>query len=453
MVLGAGASGLSAARLACREGASVCLADTGCGSRLLDTQRQLSAEGIRMETNWQPPAQHPECDLCIVSPGVPDSSAMVNYFQGLGCPVISELEFGSRYCNGMKLAITGTNGKTTVVEMLTHCLETLGKSVRSCGNIGLPLSQVALEKTNNDILVVEVSSFQMELTGHFPCQSAALLNITPDHLSRHGTMENYRDMKLRLLRQVVPDGTCIVRSDILRDSAAADALSGRKCLTFSSEADALADYVVHDNALCRRIDGNYIKLLPLSALSYDGMHNYENCLAVIAMGESIGIPAAELAPHLTTFHIGPHRMEIVGEHNNVRFVNDSKATNLDALVQSLRKFGNGSKDIALIAGGLTKGCNLEAALPAMNTCVKGAFLIGTSRDELATAWGRQIPCRRCDSLEDAFNQAVKCVEDGGTVLLSPGCASQDMFKDYIERGSRFVDLVNRLRNHNEQERK
>ena len=234
IVLGAGASGVSAALLAHSKGADVCLVDGGSGMRLDDTKRQLAPTGIRVETGWQPTNQTCECDLCIISPGVPADSPMARHFLDKGVQMVSELEFGSWFCNVPKLAITGTNGKTTVVEMLTHCLEGIGKRVKACGNIGLPLSQVAVDGADEDVLVVEVSSYQLETTQHFASQAAALLNITPDHLSRHHTMEAYRDIKLKLLQQVADGGVCVLRKDLASEPEIINALYGKRLLTFTS---------------------------------------------------------------------------------------------------------------------------------------------------------------------------------------------------------------------------
>lgn len=446
IVVGAGGSGIAASRLAKREGASVVLVDCGRSESLERSTSSLVGEGIRVELGWIVPTEALACDLCVMSPGVSLSSPMGRYFSGLGCEVVSELEFGGRYCPFKKIGVTGTNGKTTVVEMLSHCLEQCGKRVLSGGNIGLPLSSIALSGETYDVLVVEVSSYQLETTVGFSTCGSGLLNITPDHLSRHGDMETYRDMKLRLLGQVEAGGTCVLRSDLLDDTSVCEALGGRRVVTFSGDEDADVDFGIRVGQLCRRGSGGaYLGLLPLESLPYSGVHNYENCLAVLALGESVGVSAEEMVGHLTSFRVGPHRMELVYEGEGVRFINDSKATNVDALVQSLHCQPYGER-VALIAGGVAKGCDLSLALPAMRGVVSCAYLIGDCREQLKTSWSPEIECVLCDSFSFAVEGAYEHVRSGGgTVLLSPGCASQDMFVDYVERGRRFVELVSRLR--------
>lgn len=446
VVLGAGGSGLAAARLACREGGSVVLLDSASSPALQRRVQGLADEGIEVHLGWSGVLP---CDLCVCSPGVPLGGELSRGFEEQPGGVISELEFGGSFCTWPRLAVTGTNGKTTVVEMLRHCLHACGLGVEAAGNIGLPLSALALERERAlDWVVVEVSSFQLERTQQLPLRGAALLNVTPDHLNRHGTMSAYLATKLRLLRLVEPGGACVVRHDLLREPQVQDAVAGRRYVTFSGATGDEADYAVRDGWLCRRdASGAWEALVSCAELPFGGRHNYENSLAAIALGAETGVSPARLAQALRSFQIGPHRMEVICEEANgqIRYVDDSKATNLDALIQSVRRFDRGLSDIALIAGGVAKGCDLSQALPELRGRVCGAFLIGECRQQLRSRWGQEVPCVECKSLEEAVSGASACVRKlgGGTVLLAPGCASQDMFADYVERGRCFAAVARR----------
>lgn len=446
VVLGAGISGLAAARLACRQGALTELWDGGDSPELRMRTSELSKEGIDLRLGWKPEDEQGRARpaLAVVSPGIAPGSTMGKWLTDNGVDAVSELEFGAGFCSAPLLAVTGTNGKTTTVELLTHVLATAGKRVSGGGNIGLPLSQLALSGENFDFIVAEVSSFQMETTRDLSPLAAALLNVTPDHLSRHGSMEEYLRLKLELLRQVKPEGSLVVNASLLSNPQVAGTLAGRRCLTFS--ASEPADFQYEDGYLCRRLaDGSLERRLAVSELQIRGRHNWENALAVMAMCEAAGVLPEEILDGLKSFRTGEHRQALVGIFDGVTYINDSKGTNVDALVQALKAFGEEKgKKIILIAGGIDKGCDLVEAKNDLRMYVKEVFLIGSCRERLVRNWGDVVKVQACDSLAEAVKGASSAARPGDLVMLCPACASQDMFRDYIDRGKQFEELVRNL---------
>lgn len=439
LVLGAGASGLAAARLARSVGARVVLLDSGNGEALQREAAALGSDGIDVRLDWQNPSWDSACDLAVISPGITADGVLGRLAATLACPVLSELAFGAGYCPWPMLAISGTNGKTTTVEMLTHALATAGWRVTAGGNIGMPLSALALSRPALDWLVVEVSSFQLERPQGFAPRAAALLNVTPDHLNRHGSMDAYFALKMSLLNLLPVGQAAVINAELLADERVKQALGGRPCLTFSADALVAADFFARDGQLWRR--GQKDSLLALNDVPWQGRHNIANALAALALAESAGIDCRRLVAGLGGFHTGAHRMSVVVEKGGVRFVDDSKATNVDALIQALDQFGSTPPAIALIAGGVDKGCSLEEVRPRLRRYVKKVFLIGACKERLAASWGDDVPCEQCADLPEAVDKAGRCVSPQGTVLLSPACASQDMFTDYIHRGRVFADAA------------
>ena len=443
LVLGAGKSGLAAARLAKAQGAGVVVLDGAPAERFAAVAPELEREGIVLYPNFKG-----ECwtggpiDLVVVSPGIALGSPLDRVGRSTGAPMRGELEFGASYLDCPMLAVTGTNGKTTTVELLAACLKGAGKRVLAAGNIGLPLSQVALEQPPLDYLVVEVSSFQLEHAATFHPLAGVVLNVTPDHLNRHGTMEAYRELKLQLLRQLRPSGIAVYHSQLEQFLKLPPQCAANRLWLIGEEPRPTAqgtDWAVSSDGLMRVGLGNECtRLFARSALQLVGNHNLANALAVVAVMTGLGIPKERYSAVLTTFRSGPHRMELVLQANDIAFFDDSKATDVDAMRQALRTLGPArGKKILLIAGGLDKGCALSEVKSELRMYVKEVYLIGDCRQRLAAEWGAEVPCIPCDTLEAAVQAAVRSAVAGDTVLLSPGCASMDMFRDYEERGDRF----------------
>jgi UDP-N-acetylmuramoylalanine--D-glutamate ligase len=447
LVLGLGESGLAAARLARLQGACVTVLDSGHTSAVHDRAVALRRAGISVTLEWSGGVLQGSPALAIISPGIPYSSALGKLADRLSCPVISELEFGYRQCACPILAVTGTNGKTTTVELLTHCLAKAGQRVVAAGNIGLPLSDAACYSHALDLMVVEVSSFQLEKADRFAPLAAAITNITPDHLDRHGDLDTYLETKVRVLRRLSSPADAILRGDLAADPRIRAAVAGVPT-TFSSTDDGTSTWFASGQGdLCRRqAPGQPTRVvLPAAQIRLPGRHNLENILTVFALAQRAGLEPETLAPHVASFSLGPHRLETVAVRNGIRFINDSKATNPDALVRALETVTADAKrpTVLLLAGGLDKNVSFAGLETVLARYVKGVFLVGTSRERLAKLWGDVVSCGVYVSLDAAFDAAVDEAVPGDVVLLSPGCASQDMFTNYGERGRAFRYMVQR----------
>lgn len=468
LVLGAGCSGIAAARLARSHGAEVIVLDGAPAEKLGEVPAVLSAEGIALQCgvtgdHWDGAA----ISCVVVSPGIALDSPMHRLGESTGAPLVGELEFGASFLDCPFLAVTGTNGKTTTTELLTACLKGAGFNALAAGNIGLPLSQVALDAPQLDYLVVEVSSFQLEHASTFHPLGAILLNVTPDHLNRHGSFENYASLKARLLNQVVSGGHAVYHA-ALEESLHLAPNVNRSRLWLSCEEPKLAErlpgiewrveadglhWLTAGETVIAQASENPLPqeklqdelLVRRASLQLQGNHNLANALAVLALMTSLGIPLEKFRMALCNFRSGPHRLQAIAKKNGVLFVDDSKATDVDAMIQALLTLGTGAgKCIHLIAGGLDKGCPLTEVKKQLRIYVKDVFLIGACRHRLAYEWSSEVPCQLCDSLEMAVSMAATQAVDGDIVLLSPGCASMDMFRSYEERGLRFAEAVEAL---------
>ncbi len=442
LVLGGGESGISAAYLAQAKGAEVTLLDSSDTEAVRARLSPLRDNGVDLVLGKAAEQWRGMADLVVTSPGIPLGSPLDLVGVSTGAPCWSELAFGASFVEAPLLAVTGTNGKTTTTEMLQHSLRASGKRSIAAGNIGLPMSDLPLNGRKYDIVVTEVSSFQMEHPGDFAPRAAALLNLTPDHLNRHGSMEAYTKAKLSLFQQIKEPHRIVVKAELLRDNPlVAEALGGKGCLTFSAEPGSAADYAVEEDCLVRRGAKGKKVLLRCSQLPWRGRHNLENALAALALEEAAGLNPEDYALFLVTFQIGPHRLQTIAEEGGIRYVDDSKATDVDAMVRALETLGEEGRPIALIAGGLDKGCSLEEALPVLRWYVKAVFCIGKCGGRLVELWGKTVPATLCKGMEEAVRGARDAVRSGGIVLLSPGCASMDMFQNYEERGDFFKKAV------------
>jgi UDP-N-acetylmuramoylalanine--D-glutamate ligase len=443
LVLGLGASGVAAADLALHQGQRVTVLDVADSAELRDRAANLRERGAVVCLDWREGTDLPETDLVVISPGISPSSSLGLAARRAGCPVVSELEFGYRACCCPVLAVTGTNGKTTTVELTVHCLRHAGYSVLAAGNIGLPLSEAALRSASLDFLVVEVSSFQLTHVDRFAPLGVALLNIAADHLDWHGTVDDYVAAKARILTCAARGGTVVLQRELADNPVIAARLAGvppQRLVLFSAHDSAAPFHAADGRLTC---DGT--SWLDVRELCLQGRHNVENVLAALALCRIAGVDPGQAVGALPAFHPGRHRLELVAFHHGVRYVNDSKATNPDALraaLETLAPPGTAPR-ILLIAGGLDKGLDLGEVVPDLVHRVKEVFLIGTCRARLAKLWNPVVSCKVFVSLDAAVDAAAERAEEGDVVLLSPACASQDMFRDYAQRGNAFCESVRR----------
>ena len=447
MVLGLGLSGNAAAELAAQTGADVDVLDEGHSATLEERAEALARRGVRVHLDWHDTQWQGTPQAVVMSPGIPSGSCLGRLAAGMTCPVISELEFAFRYCSCPVVAVTGTNGKSTTVELITHCLKGCGRRAALAGNIGIPLSGTVPKTGTYDYVVVEVSSFQLERIRTFEPLMAVLLNLSPDHLDRYDTAQDYYRAKFRLFANMTRRRNAVLHHDLLDAQDVMSALPSDDSTpaTFSLDADSRADvYLRPDGVLCQRCGEVERPFVQRSDLRLAGNHNLENVLAAAAVCTGLGVDPMSLARPLKTFAPSPHRLELVAAHDGIRYIDDSKATNPDALCRAVAAVGQkGRKNVLLLAGGLNKGLDFAAAAERLQPYVREAFLMGRCRDQLAAQWGTAMACKSFVSLAGAVDAALESAVSGDTVLLSPGCASQDMFANYAERGAAFTELIKR----------
>ena len=430
-VLGAGLSGAAAATLLQDEGAQVTVLDSADEKKLLQsTLAGLREKGVNILTGDAADADASAYDFAVISPGIDPESALARNFYGRGIDIIGELELGWRSCQLPAIAITGTNGKTTTTELLAQMLNGCGQRTVACGNIGKPLSEIARRRDEFDVLTIEVSSFQLETIKSFHPGIAIWLNFAPDHLDRYSSVAEYRTAKLRVFENQTPDDVAIVNS--VEDLGP---LRARK-VTFSAYDDG-ADFRLTEGVIAHRDK----PVLRLSETKLRGSHNIENLMATLAAGHARGLSFEEMVPPLTRYEPQPHRCEFVRTVDGVDYVNDSKATNLDALEAALNAQ---TKPIVLIAGGKDKGFTFESLRTLVQQRAKSIVLMGEMAERIAQDWKGAAKSEVATSLADAVDRAHAAAEAGDVVLFSPGTSSFDMFKSYVDRGDQFRALVHAL---------
>ncbi len=452
LILGLGISGFEAAQLALCFGAKVNIIDTNISPILINRANILTRKGAAVHLNFLGKNWHSNLDLIIISPGIKLCGSLLELVKLKKCPIISELEFGSWFCNCPIIAITGTNGKTTTVEMINHCLRSAGKKSLAVGNNGYALSKAAENSKDFDYLVAEVSSFQLEYIIDFSPALAIILNISEDHLDRYSSYDDYSLTKMRLFNKISDPKQIIINVNLL-DSFKKQ---WKHCpspspKTFSAGTRHMnADYFLENNNYInfRNKSAKIKTISTVTELNHSGNHNIENVLATLAVCKSLGLDHTVTLSGINTFSIPAHRQELVIEENGIRFINDSKSTNPDSLIQALKTFGNVLKNhhrnVILIAGGRNKKMNFEQVISYLRYYVKSIYLIGETKDYLASIWGNSNTCFKCTNLTNAVKKAAISAVPGDIILFSPGCSSCDMFSNYEERGNLFITEVKRI---------
>jgi UDP-N-acetylmuramoylalanine--D-glutamate ligase len=445
IVLGLARSGEAAAILLIRLGANVLVSDQKSEDELKDIFTRLKSECPQIEFHL---GGHPEeifegADLVVVSPGVPFNIPVLEKVRDKGIPVIGEIELAYRICLAPIIAITGTKGKSTTSTLTGQILSKTfkGGKVVVAGNIGIPLSQYVLDLTESDLLVLEVSSFQLETTVHFRPAISVILNIMTDHMDRHKDFEEYYTAKRRIFANQTKQDYIVLNADDSMASACAF-LTDAKVVFFSSRQILDKGVYLKDGNIVANLHGDdSVTICRTSELKIPGRHNIENAMTATAISMIYGAEPESIAKVLRTFKGLEHALEFAGEANGIRFIDDSKATNVISLKAALESM---EKGVVLIIGGRDKGNDYTPIIPLVKEKVKHLVIIGESADKILNALGNFSVPHKAGTMDDAVSMAYKLAESGDTVLLSTACASFDMFRDYAERGRIFKEAVKRI---------
>lgn len=445
MVLGLARSGVAVAQLLCGYGATVLLSDKKTREQLGDSVKALDGLNCEWFVGQGPEAAMEMADVLLISPGVPIDAPVVKMAQEKGIPVTGELEVASQLCAGLQVALTGTNGKTTTVSLLGEIFRAAGKIAHVAGNIGYPLSSAAMESTQDDAVVVEVSSFQLETTEAFHPRVAAVLNLTPDHLNRHYTMENYAAVKRHIFDCQTENDVAVLNFD---DAACRDMAKGLKAkIAWFSRTQALDEGAfVRDGQIVLAWKGEEKIVCPTKEVFIPGPHNLENALAAAMMAYAAGVPSPVIRHVLRTFKGVEHRIEPVRDLCGVRWYNDSKGTNVDSTIKAVETM---TAPTVLILGGSDKGTPFDelAQVIVKSGWIKDVVLCGATGPKIEKALldAGYTAIHHAENYEETVKLCRSLAVEGGNVLLSPACASFDMFSDYEQRGRIFKELVNNLK--------
>ncbi len=433
---GAASSGIAAAVLLASRGARVTVSDA---KPAVPERERLASLGVEVEAGGNRPETFSEADLVVLSPGVSVDQPFVAAARRAGVPVIGEVELASRWLKGRVVAITGTKGKSTTTTLTGRMLEASGIRAVTGGNIGRPLSAQVEASTPETVHVVEVSSFQLETIDRFHPWVAAIVNFSPDHLDRHPGVEAYAAAKARVFENQEPGDWAVVNADDEgARHVAARARSARRWFGFDAVADGVT---VEDGWVVERLDGRVTRLSPVSALQVRGRHILADVLAAAAVARLAGATPAAVTEAVQGFRGLEHAMELAGEVDGVRFVNDSKATNVAAARQAFESVEGG---LVAIVGGRYKGGDFRELREPLAGRARGVIAIGEARPLIEEALAGVAPVRTAGSMDDAVRAAYELARPAGTVVLAPACSSFDMFADYAERGRRFKEAVARL---------
>lgn len=437
VVVGAARSGVAAAELLVRRGASVMLTES---RHAFDEAERLRAAGVALELGGHRADTLAGADLIVVSPGVPVDQPVFDAARARGVEIMGELELASRFVKGRIIAITGTKGKSTTTTLVGRMLSAAGRTVLVGGNIGVPVSAHVDQSTPETLHVVETSSFQLETTSAFRPWIAVWLNIAADHLDRHPTVESYVDAKARIFANQGTGDWAVVNADdpqVMTRSTATNA----RLVTFSLSGAADAGFAVDGDWIVTRTATGRDRVLPVSAVELTGRHMLNNVLAAVAVSAIADVTPASMTEALRGFHGLEHVMEPAGEFQGVRFVNDSKATNVEAARRSIESFDRG---VVAIVGGKFKGGDLRDLRGPLSTRGRAVIAIGEAAPLVREALAGVVPVVEAASMREAVRRGYEAASPDGVVLLAPACASFDWFRDYAERGRTFKYEVQQM---------
>jgi len=439
-VLGLGASGTAAARLAHRLGAAVYASDAADGTSQVEAVEHLRSEGIDAEAGTHDLARILASRLVVTSPGIDPATEVRSAVREAGLRTVAEIEVAFRSLRSKVIGITGTNGKTTTTALCGHLLRTGGIDAVTAGNIGRPLSDVAIEETQPDWVVVELSSFQLGDLDSFASTIGILLNLAPDHLDRYPDVERYYADKARLFANATDESLWVLNADDPTVLQLAHAVPGRRCLVSLEPVPGDGAFVDEDGWMVQRIDGRTERWLRAAELPLLGRHNLENALLAGAGAALAGCGAEAIGEGLASFEALPHRLRPVGEYDGVLWINDSKATNVSATRVALEAF---ERPVVLLLGGRHKGEPYTSLLPGL-VDARGVVAFGEAAPIIVRELGGGVRLEVANGLDEAIRVARGLARPGDAVLLSPACSSYDMFPNYAVRGDAFEAAVRAL---------
>ncbi len=445
LIAGTGKSGVNAGKLLLKKGAQIVFYDENAELDVEQLLGQFPERGeIKVVLGELNDSVLQDIDLCVISPGIPVDSDMANTVRDKHIPIWSEIELAYQAGAGKLAAITGTNGKTTTTSLVGEIFADYTKNSFTVGNIGIPYTEVALEMNEASYTVAEVSSFQLETIVDFHPHVSAVLNVTPDHLNRHYTMENYASVKLDVCKnQTEEDYLVLNYDDPITKKMAKDKRVKAKVIYFSRLHNIEEGICLADDRIVLRENGTEQKVIATKDLILLGGHNVENYMAGIAVAYYMGIPMENIVSVLKTFKGVAHRIEFVKEVNGVAYYNDSKGTNPDAAIKGIQAM---NRKTMLIGGGYDKKVAFDDWIEAFNGKVKKLVLIGQTAQLIADTAAKHgfTDVVFADNLKEAVDICAKEAEPGEAVLLSPACASWGQFDNYEQRGDMFKEYVNQL---------
>ena len=439
LVVGLGKSGIASALFLADRGARVAVSDTKSEEELHHEIPQLLDHGIVVEAGYHGERTFKEQELIVISPGVPADVPQLSQARQAGIPVIGEVELAARYLKGQIVAITGSNGKTTTTTLAGEIIAASGRETLVGGNIGTPAISFVESSTDDTWIVLEVSSFQLETIETFHPKIAVVLNVTPDHLDRHHTFENYAAAKSRIFENQNSSDFAVLNADDGTCSAMADKTQAA-VYWFSRQRAVEHGAFVRGEAIVWRDADTEQTIMPIAEISLKGAHNVENVLAAVCAGMLAGADPADIRRAVANFKAVEHRLEYVATVRGVQYYNDSKATNVDATIRALESFPGG---IHLILGGKDKGSDYSVLNPLLAKRVKRVYTIGSAASKIESqVKGTQVIS--AGTIDNAVRRAGEAAVAGDIVLLAPACASFDQFVSYEHRGRVFKDLVRQL---------
>ena len=442
LVVGLGKSGISAALFLRKQGARVTVSDSRSAVALAKEIPALLEAGIMVESGGHGLLTFRRQDLIVVSPGVPMDTPEVKQVVGFGLPVIGELELASRYLQGQIVAITGSNGKTTTTTLVGKILSDAGLPTLVGGNIGLPVIDLVAKSTAETTSVLEVSSFQLETIGEFHPKIAVVLNITPDHLDRHGSFEAYAAAKTRITENQSADDFLVLNGEDKATQMVA-AKTKAQIFWFSGRRPIKQGAFVHGESIVflGREGGKAEPVMPVAEIPLKGAHNVENVLAAVTVARLAGVPAEKIRATVAAFTAVEHRLEFVRNVRGVEFYNDSKATNVDAAMKAVASFKGG---IHLILGGKDKNSDYGLMTELLKERVKTVYTIGSAAEKIERQLAGVVKMVSAGTMQVAVADAAVAAVPGDVVLLAPACSSFDQFENYEHRGQVFRQLVSEL---------